>query len=566
MQLSRINSLVELFFTKYKEINSVAEKPFLKWLKENEKDFLTWEQVALKIQILSEYLRANLANGDRCILLSENRPEWLISDISIMNAGGVTVPLFTTYSEKDYEYIINDCKPKICIVSNEIQLKKIKKCFSDEIKVLSIEKINDRIENIENIFNEYLKKKKSDTDISFNQNLKRKDLACIIYTSGTTGNPKGVMLSHGGILSNCEGAQEILNQLVQNSEPTFLTWLPLSHSYEHAVQFVQISLGAKIYYAESLEKLLINMSIAKPTIMTAVPRFYQNLYTKISMNFSKQKGFKRKLISSTISLGVKKLNSGNLTLREKLINFFCEKLVRKKIKNQFGGKLKAFVSGGGALDQKIGEFLNAIGLPTLQGYGLTEASPVVSCNIPGKIKIDTVGPPFKTNQVDIAEDGEILVKGENVMLGYWNMKKETADVIKNGWLHTGDIGEITEDGNLKITDRKKEIIVSLGGDNISPSKIENLLCLNEKIKQSFVYGDKKTYLVALIVSESTENRKEIEIFLENLNKTLSLVEKVKKFKLIEEEFSIDNGMLTPTLKLKRKKILNKYKDDLEKLY
>jgi len=566
MQLSKINSLVELFFTKYKEINSVADKPFLKWLKDNKKNFLTWKQVELKIQILSEYLRANLSKGDRCVLLSENRPEWLISDISIMNAGGVTVPLFTTYSDTDYEYIFNDCKPKICIVSNEIQLKKIKKFISNEIKVLSIENINERVENIENIFDEYLDKKKSDLHKSFNKNIERKDLACIIYTSGTTGNPKGVMLSHGGILSNCEGAQEILNQLVQNSEPTFLTWLPLSHSYEHAVQFVQISLGAKIYYAESLEKLLPNMSDAKPTIMTAVPRFYQNLYSKISMNFSKQKGFKKKMILFTISLGIKKLNNENLTLREKLINFFCEKLVRKKIKNQFGGKLKAFVSGGGALDQKIGEFLNAIGLPTLQGYGLTEASPVVSCNIPGKIKIDTVGPPFKTNQVEIAEDGEILVKGENVMLGYWNMKKETDDVIRNGWLHTGDIGEITKEGNLKITDRKKEIIVSLGGDNISPSKIENLLCLNEKIKQSFVYGDKKTYLVALIVSESEENKKEIGLYLENLNKNLSLIEKVKKFKLIKEEFTIENGMLTPTLKLKRKKILEKYREDLEKLY
>ena len=565
MKLSRINSLVELFFTKYKETDSFADKPFLKWLKDNKKDFLTWKQVESNIQILSEYLRANISKGDRCVLLSENRPEWLISDISIMNAGGVTVPLFTTYSEKDYEYIINDCKPKICIVSNQTQLKKIEKFISDEIKVLSIEKINEKVESIENIFIEHLKKK-SDPNISFNQNLKRKDLACIIYTSGTTGNPKGVMLSHGGILSNCEGAQEILNLLVQDSEPTFLTWLPLSHSYEHAVQFVQISLGAKIFYAESLEKLLSNMSTAKPTIMTAVPRFYQNLYSKISMNFSKQKGFKKKLISSTISLGTKKLNNENLTFKEKSINFFCEKLVRRKIKNQFGGKLKAFVSGGGALDQKIGEFLNAIGLPTLQGYGLTEASPVVSCNIPGKIKIDTVGPPFKTNLVNIAKDGEILVKGENIMLGYWNMKKETDDVIRNGWLHTGDIGEITEDGNLKITDRKKEIIVSLGGDNISPSKIENLLCLNEKIKQSFVYGDKKTYLVALIVTEGTNNRKDIEIFLENLNKTLSLVEKVKKFKLIEEEFTIDNGMLTPTLKLKRKKILDKYKEDLEKLY
>ena len=265
-------------------------------------------------------------------------------------------------------------------------------------------------------------------------------------------------------------------------------------------------------------------------------------------------------------MGLKNLNKEKLNFKEKIINFFCEKLVRKKIKNQFGGKLKAFVSGGGALDQKIGEFLNSIGLPTLQGYGLTETSPVVSCNIPGKIKIETVGPPFKTNQVKIAEDGEILVKGENVMLGYWNMKKETDEIIKDGWLHTGDIGEFTRDGNLKITDRKKEIIVNLGGDNISPSKIENLLCLNDKIKQSFVYGDKKTYLVALIVSETEENKKEIENYLENLNKSLSLVEKVKKFKLIKEEFTIENGMLTPTLKLKKKKILEKYKEDLEKLY
>ena len=186
--------------------------------------------------------------------------------------------------------------------------------------------------------------------------------------------------------------------------------------------------------------------------------------------------------------------------------------------------------------------------------------------IPEKIKIDTVGPPFKTNKIKIAEDGEILVKGENVMLGYWNMKKETDEILKNGWLHTGDIGEITKDGNLKITDRKKEIIVNLGGDNISPSKIENILCLNEKIKQSFVYGDKKTYLVALIVSESEENKKEIEFYIENINKTLSLIEKVKKFKVILEEFTIENGMLTPTLKLKRKKILEKYKNDLEKLY
>ena len=565
MELSKVNSLVELFFKKYEEIKITPEKEFLKWLKDNKKDFLTWSEVKSNIQILSEYLKKNLSKGDRCILLSENRPEWLISDIAIMNAGGVTVPLFTTYSEKDYEYIINDCKPKICIISNNTQFKKIEKFISNEIKVLSFEDISEKIESTKSIFESFLEKE-INFQSNFNQNIKRKDLACIIYTSGTTGNPKGVMLSHGGILSNCEGAQEILKLLTKNSEPVFLTWLPLSHSYEHTVQFVQISLGAKIYYAESLERLLSNMADAKPTIMTAVPRFYQNLYSKISMNFSKQKGFKKKLISSTISLGIKKLNNENMSLSEKIIDFFCEKLVRRKINNQFGGRLKAFVSGGGALDQKIGEFLNSIGLSTLQGYGLTEASPVVSCNIPGKIKIETVGPPFKTNEVKIATDGEILVKGENVMLGYWNMKNETDEILRDGWLHTGDIGEITKEKNLKITDRKKEIIVNLGGDNISPSKIENLLCLDEKIKQSFVYGDKKNYLVALIVTESIKNKKEIELFIENLNKSLSVVEKIKKIKLINEEFTIENGMLTPTLKLKRKKILDKYKHDLETLY
>ena len=581
MELKNINSLVELFFRKSeknipKKI-SMNESAFLTNLKPKENELpelrqptnYSWRVVDGQIRILSTYLKKMISEGDRCLLLSENRPEWLISDLSIMNAGGVTVPLFTTYSDKDYEYIIKDCMPKVCIVSNQKQFDKIKRYLTKDIKVISMESFDEELVFFQKIFSDWQTKmiyQNFEIQHTVNTNLKRNDLACIIYTSGTTGNPKGVMLSHGGILSNCEGALDILAPLFKNEKPVFLTWLPLSHSYEHAVQFVQISLEAKVYYAESLEKLLSNMSVAKPTIMTAVPRFYQNLYSKIYMNFSKQKGLKKKLISSTISLGIKKLNKSRLSLVENFINFFCEKLVRRKIKNQFGGELKAFVSGGGALDQKIGEFLNSIGLPTLQGYGLTEASPVVSCNIPGKIKIETVGPPFKTNQVKIAEDGEILVKGENIMLGYWNKKKETDEVIKDGWLHTGDIGEITKEGNLKITDRKKEIIVNLGGDNISPSKIENLLCLSEKIKQSFIYGDEKTYLVALIVSESNENKKEIEIYLEGLNKTLSLVEKVKKFKLINEEFTIENGMLTPTLKLKRKKILEKYKEDLEKLY
>tara|TARA_B100001741_G_C16469937_1_gene559490 strand:- start:236 stop:1153 length:918 start_codon:yes stop_codon:yes gene_type:complete len=303
--------------------------------------------------------------------------------------------------------------------------------------------------------------------------------------------------------------------------------------------------------------------------MTAVPRFYQNLYNKININIKKASGLKRQLVNMTIKLGKKSLLKKDMNFFEKFLNFLLGILVRKKIKKQFGGRLKAFVSGGGALDQEIGEFLNALGLPTLQGYGLTETSPVVSCNPIEKIKIETVGPPFKGNQVKIAEDGEILVKGENVMLGYWNNEEETRKVIKDGWLHTGDIGEInSEDGYLKITDRKKDIIVTAGGDNISPAKIENLLSNSEAIDQCMIYGDKKNYLVALIVpaKEFKGNKNKINIIIDSMNKKLTLIEKIKKFYLIDESFSIENGLLTPTMKVKRNKVREKYKDILETLY
>ena len=354
-----------------------------------------------------------------------------------------------------------------------------------------------------------------------------------------------------------------------NKTPIFLTWLPLSHSYEHTVQFAQIAVGAKVFYAEKIEKLLDNISEAKPTIMTAVPRFYQNLYNKINMNMKKQTGLKAKLIKATIFLGKKELLKQKMSLSEKLLNFIVNVLVRKKIKKQFGGNLRAFVSGGGALDREIGEFLNAIGLPTLQGYGLTETSPVVSCNPIQKIKVETVGPPFKGNEVKIAEDGEILVKGENVMLGYWNKKEDTDKVIKDGWLHTGDIGTINpEDGYLKITDRKKDIIVSAGGDNISPAKIENQLSNFLEIDQCMVYGDRKNYLVVLIVTnkEFKGQKEKISEIINKTNKNLTLVEKIKKFYLINENFSIENGMLTPTMKVKRNKVVEKYKNILENLY
>jgi len=570
MNLKEFNSLVDLFF--YKAAKENPNSDFLEWLNPKNKKKYTWGETSKNIQKLSKVLKDNLAQGDRCLLVSENRPEWLIADLAIMLADGITVPAYTTYTEKDYKYLIEDCEPSVIIVSNNEMHNKLKNIIKEKDfikKVITFDELSnvekqDKYLKFDSIITSLLNK----SEKIKNENLKRNSPACIIYTSGTSGNPKGVILSHGGILNNLEGAQEILKPLIKK-KPIFLTWLPLSHSYEHAVQFVQIAVGAKVFYAERIEKLLENISQAKPTIMTAVPRFYQNLYNKINMNMKKATGLKAKLIKLTINLGKKKLLGEKMNIYEKFLNGLVDNLVRKKVKKQFGGNLKAFISGGGALDKEIGEFLNSIGLPTLQGYGLTETSPVVSCNPIHKIRVETVGPPFKGNQVKIAEDGEILVKGENVMLGYWNKKEDTAKVLKDGWLYTGDIGEIdSKDGYLKITDRKKDIIVSAGGDNISPSKIENQLTNSPAIEQSMVFGEGKNYLVALIVpsKEFLGQKEKIKEIIDEINKNLTLVEKIKKFSLLNENFSIENGLLTPTMKVKRNKVTSKFKNTLENLY
>ena len=567
MQIDRINNLLELFYEQYKKQNK--ESIFLQSLKEPRKEY-SWEEVYLNINRLSEVISKYIKKGDRCLLVSENRPEWMISDLSIMLSGGVTVPAYTTYTERDYEYIIDDCTPSIIIISDKIQHEKIKNLIpkKDFIKkIIFFENIENTNEELNLKIHDIFKKDKHINKNFSDLNIQRKDIACIIYTSGTQGNPKGVMLSHGGILSNCEGAFKLLKTFI-SKKPKFLTWLPLSHSYEHTVQFVQIVVGAKVFYAESIDKLIKNMNDCSPEIMTAVPRFYQNLYQKINTLFSKARGLKKFLVNQTVQLGKKKLNKQRFSLIENLNNFICEKIVRKKIKNQFGGNLKAFISGGGALDKEVGSFLNAIGLPTLQGYGLTETSPVVSCNSIEDIRVETVGLPFEGNLVKIEDDGEILVKGENVMLGYWKNEEETNKVLKNGWLYTGDIGEF--DGKfLKITDRKKDIIITTGGDNISPIKIENDLNKSDFIEQSLVYGDSKPYLVSLLVLSSKHKnipKEKIQQEIEKINLDLTKIEKIKKFIIVKDQFSIENNMMTPTLKLKRYKIIEKYKIELEKLF
>ena len=567
--MNKFNNLPELFY--FQADKNENNQHLLKLDSNNQVVSMSW----LETKNLTKKIHNFLANKylgelERVLLVSENRPEWMASDIAIMSNKLICVPNYTTYTSRDFEHILNDSQPVGLIVSNKNLLQTILTA-SEKIKynfkfILCFDYFeNNSISNL--AFLNDLTDDNNDNNREKIKEIKRKDPACIIYTSGTQGLPKGVILSHGGILSNCEGAYELLKTL-KSSDLTFLTWLPLSHSYEHAVQFVQIILEAKVFYNKSIETLLPTIKIAQPHIMTAVPRFYNNLHAKMKINLKNQSNLKQNLFNKTIQLGTKKFKNIKLSFSENIFNLILDKLVRKKVKNNFGGRLEAFISGGGPLDRQVGEALNALGLKTLQGYGLTETSPVVSCNLLNKVKVDTVGPIFPGVEVKLAEDGEILVKGENLMLGYWNNKEATEQTIKDGWLHTGDIGEFDEDNYLKITDRKKDIIVSLGGDNIAPSKIENLLTLSTEIEQACVFGEQKNYIAALLVlnSESKSSDEDIQRYIDEVNKDLTQPEKIKKFIFIDEPFSIENNQMTPTMKVRRHEVQKKYQNQIDQLF
>ena len=567
--MNKFNNLPELFY--FQADKNENNQHLLKLDSNNQVVSMSW----LETKNLTKKIHNFLANKylgelERVLLVSENRPEWMASDIAIMSNKLICVPNYTTYTSRDFEHILNDSHPVGLIVSNKNLLKTIL-IASEKVKynfkfILCFDYFeNNSISNL--VFLNDLTDDNNDNNREKIKEIKRTDPACIIYTSGTQGLPKGVILSHGGILSNCEGAYELL-KTIKSPDLTFLTWLPLSHSYEHAVQFVQIILEAKVFYNKSIETLLPTIKIAQPHIMTAVPRFYNNLHAKMKINLKNQSNFKQNLFNKTIQLGTKKFKNIKLSFSENIFNLILDKLVRKKVKNNFGGRLEAFISGGGPLDRQVGEALNALGLKTLQGYGLTETSPVVSCNLLNKVKVDTVGPIFPGVEVKLAEDGEILVRGENLMLGYWNNKEATEQTIKDGWLHTGDIGEFDEDNYLKITDRKKDIIVSLGGDNIAPSKIENLLTLSPEIEQACVFGEQKNYIAALLVlnSESKSSDEDIQRYIDEVNKDLTQPEKIKKFIFIDEPFSIENNLMTPTMKVRRHEVQKKYQNQIDQLF
>jgi long-chain acyl-CoA synthetase len=594
IDLRECPNLTTLFFG---QAEVQGTKPFL-WSKhEGRYQAITWQETAERVMRLARGLRSlGLEPGERVVLVAENRPEWLIADLAIMTAGGITVPAYTTNTTDNHRHILEDSGAVGAIVSTKALAKRLLPAASlaPECKwAIGIDPIE---ASAEDGFEAHQWSAVLEAGAPRDDDLRalaakagRDDIACLIYTSGTGGTPRGVMLSHGAILCNCRGTSELLIAYGLGDE-IFLSFLPLSHAYEHtAGQFLPISLAAQIYYAESVEQLLANLAECRPTLMTAVPRLYESIHHKMLQGVKRQSAFKAKLFHRTIELGAKRLREQvPLSVGERLTDFLLERLVRKKVRQRFGGRLKAMISGGAALSPEVGYTLTALGLPILQGYGQTEAAPVITANPPGRVKLETVGPPLEGVEVKIADDGEILARGELVMKGYWRDPEGTAQVLVDGWLHTGDVGELGEDGYLKITDRKKDIIVLSGGDNISPTRVEGYLTLCPDISQAMVYGDRRAHLVAILVpssecldrwakqngkkaglaelSRQADFSKALSAVVDGVNRELSALERVRRFMIAEEPFTVENGLLTPTMKVRRHKVCELYSAGLEALY
>ncbi|MGH6830055.1 MAG: AMP-dependent synthetase/ligase, partial [Methylocella sp.] len=455
MNYDSIPSLPRLFFDQAQKLGS---KPFL-WRKEGDAfSSIRWPRVAADVRALARGLIAlGVRPGDRVALIAENRPEWLISDLAIMSVGAVTVPAFATNTIEDNKHVLTHSGARGVIISSPAIARRALPAamLAPELNFLvAMENLGltQQLPLRSLTWGEAISLGDSKLDSEIEERigaLARDETCCIIYTSGTGGVPKGVMLTHGSILCNIKGAYRLLQEVGIGND-VFLSFLPLSHSYEHtAGQFLPISIGAQIYYAESIDKLTDNMAEAKPTIMTAVPRLYEVIHQRIQRGLAKASPFQRRMFDLAYRLGRKNYEQpGSLTFKERMLNLVCDLLVRRKVGKRFGGRLKAFVSGGAALNYEIGVFFLALGVPLLQGYGQTEASPVISANRPKKIKIDTVGPIFDGLEARIAEDGEILVKGEAIMKGYWRDPDATERAIGDGWLYTGDIGEFDADGYL----------------------------------------------------------------------------------------------------------------------
>jgi long-chain acyl-CoA synthetase len=587
-------NLVSMFFT------WAAEKghaPFLWAKKEGAWQSTSWREAASQVAALAAALRRiGLRKGDMVMLVSENRPEWCLSDLAIMAAGCVTVPAYITNTERDHQHILDDSGAKAVIVSTA---KLAKPLLAAAVRsnscdhVIGIEPLpGGQTSNVS--FHDWRALIAGETaDVAAATaeaaTIARADLACLIYTSGTGGAPRGVMQHHGAILHNVEGCIHVISEDFGVDEEVFLSFLPASHAYEHSGgQYFPIGIGGQIFYAEGLEKLASNIEEVKPTLMVVVPRLFEVLRQRIVKNVEKQGKVAQYLMKRALEIGARDYH-GTKSLWDMPMDLILDRMLRPKISAKFGGRIKAMVSGGAPLNPDVGIFFHAIGLTVLQGYGQTESAPVISCNRPkAGIKMDTVGPPLKNTEVRIAEDGEILVRGENVMHGYWRNPALTEKAIQDGWLHTGDVGHLDDKGRLVITDRKKDLIINDKGDNVSPQKVEGMLTLQPEILQAMVTGDRRPHLVALVVPEpewtaewaeangkardagtlagDADYLRALGAAVDRVNKDLSVIEKVRRFILADEPFTTDNEQLTPSIKIRRHVLREVYGARLDALY
>jgi long-chain acyl-CoA synthetase len=541
-----------------------------------------------------------LKKNDSVALISENRPEWVYADFAMQLLGIINVPLYPSLTSDSIEYILNDSESKAIIVSTGFQLNKVQKIMKNcrHLKYIIILNDHDDVAVTDNLFTfaqiqekgKSLHKNKPEMLSKSAKEIKENDICTIIYTSGTTGEPKGVILTHKNIISNVNAALEIFPI---TKDDIFLSFLPLCHIFERmAGYYTAFAAGCTIYYAESIEKVATNLQEAKPTLMTSVPRLFERIQSRIIKNVESQSVTKQKIFYWALDIGKKyhaEKKKGSVPLALSTKYKIADKLVFKKIRERTGGRLRFFISGGAALSKELGEFFEAAGIQIVEGYGLTESSPVITANKPDDYKFGTVGKPLPGVEVKIASDGEILARGPNIMQGYYKKKKETEETVINGWLHTGDIGAFDSEGFLMITDRKKHLFKTSAGKYIAPTPIENIFLTSKYIDQFVLIGDRRMFLSALIVpdyealkeyadahkieykneADLTSNEqiyKLIETDIGKLQKKLANYERVRKFALLDKPFTIETGEITPSLKIKRKVVEEKYNYLIEKMY
>ena len=577
-----MTNLPQIFFNNSK----LYENKTLFGFKRDENwEHLSWKNTKdLVLNISSALHEIGVKKNDKISIIADNSYKWCAVDLATISLGAITVPGYTTSNEEEISYLLSHSETSIVFVNGKLlslilkilpSLNKIKHVICiDDTNTSKFKKFNIGFYT----FNELLNLgSKSDEKFKiierFVSKINENDVVSIIYTSGTSNKPKGVMLTHKSIISNIVGANELVSE-IKIKDHKFLSIIPLSHAYEHTAGFfLPIYIGAEIYFNENRDQIVNDLLSVKPTLMTAVPRLYEVLYKKINNQLLTKSKFSQKLFEKTITFGTKKYKKIKLSFLEELQNIVLDKLVRKNFQKKFGGNLQAFISGGAALNEQVGLFFQSLGINILQGYGQTECSPLISCNPINKIKIDTVGVVIKGLQVKISNENEILVKGSSLMKGYWKDKKNTDKVLVNGWLHTGDLGSIDNDGYLKISGRVNEMIVNSGGENIAPVPIENLLLSYDEIEQVMIYGHNRPFLIAIIIPNETllsddDNflKENLQTILNNVNKNLSQTKKIRKFISSNEVFSTDNGQLTPTLKIRRHIIANHYKEEISNLY